>query len=324
MTTLDGSPMPQESIADIKARIDILDLARHHVALRRSGRDWWGRCPVHADRTPSFQVSSERQNFRCWGCGVHGDVVDLVAAIDGVGLPEALRRVRDLAGGTAPDPTALAARQARIAAAAAREARETARRTALAVDIVRQSVPLDQRSPELPLRYLTERRGIRQWQPWSLRWHPACPWGRERVGCIIAPVCDVAGDLTGCWRIRPSLEGPVERRGLGAVLGGCARVIDDAGISVLTIAEGVEDALSAWTLLSYPAWAALSTGGMAALQLPAQFEQLLICADADPAGREAARALARRMRDEGREVRVLQPQAGKDANDVLLSRRQAA
>ena len=57
---------------------------------------------------------------------------------------------------------------------------------------------------------------------------------------------------------------------------------------MLTVAEGVEDALSAWVLTTYPAWAALSAEGMAALQLPKQFKQVIICADAEPSA-EAVR-----------------------------------
>ena len=79
---------------------------------------------------------------------------------------------------------------------------------------------------------------------------------RQRVGCIVAPVENVAGDLVAIWRIRPVMEGKVERRGLGPVKGCFAPVIDHAGLEVLTIAEGVEDALAAWVLTTYPAWAA--------------------------------------------------------------------
>jgi putative DNA primase/helicase len=105
---------------------------------------------------------------------------------------------------------------------------------------------------------------------------------------------------------------------------GCfAPVIDHAGLDMIVIAEGIEDALSAWVLTTYPAWAALSAGNMAALELPAQFRRVIICADAEPQGHEAAKALSRRMRAEGRQTRVIEPKAGKDANDVLRSRRAA-
>src|SRR6476619_2287376 len=139
MTALDFNATPQESLVALKSRVDIVEIAQRFVRLKRSGQDWLGCCPMHADRTPSFQVSSIHQNFRCWGCGAHGDVFDLVAAIDGVDPSEAIRRVRDLVAGSAPDPAAMAARAARMAAAAALEARETKRRVALAQTIFHQS-----------------------------------------------------------------------------------------------------------------------------------------------------------------------------------------
>ena len=109
----------------------------------------------------------------------------------------------------------------------------------------------------------------------------------------MAPVENAAGELTGIWRIRPVMEGKVERRGLGPIKGCFAPVIDHAGLEVLTIAEGVEDALAAWVLTTYPAWAALSSGNMADVRLPVQFKQIIICADHD-AGWAEGRTYPRR------------------------------
>ena len=127
----------------------------------------------------------------------------------------------------------------------------------------------------------------------------------------------------GIWRIRPSLDGEVERRGLGSVLGGCARVIDDGALPVMAVAEGVEDALSVWALSTYPCWATLSAAGMAALEVPPAFQEVRIFADADAVGIEAAQTLAGRMRAEGRTARIFRPLVGKDPNDVLRARRVA-
>jgi hypothetical protein len=223
----------------------------------------------------------------------------------------------------AADPAAAAARVAGRAAAAAQEAQDAAQRTAQARKILAETEPLTRRSAPLAAQYLIERRKITQWQPDTLRWHPHCPWGLGTAPCIVVPVENVAGEVTGIWRIRPVMEGDVPRKGLGAIKGGCARVIDHAGLDVIYITEGVEDALSVWVLRTYPAWAALSSTFMEVLELPKQFEQVTICADAEPRGREAARTLARPLMAEGRQVRIIQPKAGKDPNDVLLARRTA-
>jgi phage/plasmid primase-like uncharacterized protein len=308
-----------ETIADLKARADLVEIAGRYVDLKRRGPDWWGCCLFHSEKTPSFKVNPGRQAYKCHGCGVRGDVFDFVAAVEGLDKAGAISRLRELVGGAEADPRALAQRAARRAAAAAGEARETARRQGRALAIWRQAEPLTRRSPELPVRYLTERRGIMAWQPSTLRWHPACPWGEATAGCIVAPVHDVDGCVTAIWRIKPTLDGKVERRGLGPMAGGCCRLID-ASAKVLVVAEGVEDALAAWELTTYPAWAALSAGNMAALNLPSEHRAVLILADDDEAGREAAHELARRLRAEGREARVLKPIAHKDPNDVLRGR----
>ena len=230
--------------------------------------DYRGLCPFHTERTPSFQVSPRWQNYRCWGCGVAGDVIDFVGALENLSTGEAVGRFRELVGGAALDPAAIAAQTARRAAAAAQEAQEAARDTARAQAIWSQAEYLTRRSDPLPVAYLTERRGIARWDTYSLRWHPHCPWELGTAGCIVAPIENLAGDLVAIWRIRPVMDGKVERRGLGPMKGCPAPVIDHAGLDVLTIAEGVEDALAAWVLTTYPAWAALSAGNMAALQLP--------------------------------------------------------
>jgi Toprim domain len=96
--------------------------------------------------------------------------------------------------------------------------------------------------------------------------------------------------------------------------------MDDAGLDTVALAEGVEDALAAAFLVNWPCWATLSAGNMAAAVVPERFRHLLIVADADEVGTEAGLTLARRLRAEGREARVIRPASGKDANDVLRAR----
>jgi hypothetical protein len=313
---------PRESIADLKARADLVEIAGRQVALKRRGRDWWACCPFHGERTPSFKINPERQAFYCFGCDAKGDVLDFLAAVEGLDLTGAIQRLRELLGGVEPGPRVEAERAALMAAAAAQEAQEAAQRKARALQIWHEAEPLTRRSPELPVRYLTERRGLSSWHPSHLRWYAACPWQAGTAGCIVAPVHDLAGNVTAVWRIRPSMTEPMKdrRRGLGAIKGGCSRLFHAEG-PCLVVAEGVEDALAARELTTYPAWAALSAANMAALVLPSIHTQVLILADVDAAGRTAAHQLARRLREEGREAKVLKPCVGKDANDVLRAGR---
>jgi hypothetical protein len=173
----------------------------------------------------------------------------------------------------------------------------------------------------LPFDYLTRRRGITVWDGDRLRWHPACPWQGGTAGCIVACVNDHATSYTtAIWRIRPTMDGPIERRGLGPVKHNAARLFWASGNELL-IAEGVEDALAAHALTGLPAWAALSAGNMAELILPERFREVTIFADADTVGIGRAAALARRLQREGRVVRLRRPRWAKDANDILLTRR---
>ena len=53
---------------EIKARLDIVDLISEHVRLARRGRNYWGLCPFHSEKTPSFTVTPEKQMIYCFGC----------------------------------------------------------------------------------------------------------------------------------------------------------------------------------------------------------------------------------------------------------------
>src|SRR3954452_15803673 len=97
---------PLEPLADLKARLDLLAVVAGHVALKRRGQhEHWGCCPFHADRSPSFKIDTRRDRYHCFGCGAHGDVLDFLAAVEGLDLAGAIRRARELAGGTIQRPT---------------------------------------------------------------------------------------------------------------------------------------------------------------------------------------------------------------------------
>lgn len=75
----------------IRDAADILDLAREHTQLVRRGRDWWGLCPFHDERTPSFKVDPQRGSFKCFGCNSGGDVFSFQMQIADQDFPTALR-----------------------------------------------------------------------------------------------------------------------------------------------------------------------------------------------------------------------------------------
>jgi len=82
----------------IKNAIDIVALVGEYLPLRRAGSKYKALCPWHDDHNPSLEVNPERQSFKCWSCGVGGDVIDFVKNYEHVDFPEALRMLADRAG----------------------------------------------------------------------------------------------------------------------------------------------------------------------------------------------------------------------------------
>src|SRR5437660_3298334 len=90
--------MPADAVAEIKARIDIVDVVGGYVTLQRSGREFKGLCPFHAEKTPSFYVSQEKQVYLCRGCAEGGDVFSFVQKIERTDSRQALEMLAERAG----------------------------------------------------------------------------------------------------------------------------------------------------------------------------------------------------------------------------------
>jgi len=88
----------------------------------------------------------------------------------------------------------------------------------------------------------------------------------------------------------------------------------------ILIGEGIETCLSVMQATGRPTWAALSTSGLRSLDLPAKVHEVVVLADGDDAGEDAAVYAALRWRRQGRRVRVARPPRGLDFNDMLLGR----
>ena len=90
--------MPADAVTEIKARLDIVEVVGQYVRLQRSGRQFSGLCPFHAERTPSFSVSQERQAWYCFGCQEGGDIISFVEKIEHVDFRQALEQLAERAG----------------------------------------------------------------------------------------------------------------------------------------------------------------------------------------------------------------------------------
>jgi DNA primase len=84
------------------------------------------------------------------------------------------------------------------------------------------------------------------------------------------------------------------------------------------VGEGIETCLAAMQATGHPVWAALSTSGLRALDLPRDVHDVIVLADGDEAGEAAAREAALRWMRAGRRVRIARPPRGADFNDLLL------
>lgn len=315
------------------------------LGARRCGSGWIARCPAHEDRKPSLSIglgADGRALLKCWaGCSFEAirDVLrhrGLWSEPPAPGQSFAGGRSGVPRAATGPTRTRPPARPTSPPPLDPEADPDRERRIALAREIWRRSVPFHWVKPAV--RYV-ERRGLdpKLIDPDRLRAKSRCPFGRETEPALIAPVhAPGAGTICGVWRIHLTEDGrKVERRGLVRMRGCASRLFACGGryagdssagegpplwppeTEILGIAEGVEDALAVRQIFGIPAWAALSAGNMARLELPARVRKVLIVADADAPGRKAAVTLARRLRGEGRQVRVVEPCTAKDAADVL-------
>jgi DNA primase len=83
--------IPEDKILEIKNAADIVELVSEVVHLKKAGKNFVGLCPFHAEKTPSFTVSPEKQIFYCFGCGAGGNIFSFLMKTDGLAFPEAAR-----------------------------------------------------------------------------------------------------------------------------------------------------------------------------------------------------------------------------------------
>lgn len=87
--------IPREFIDDLLFRVDIVDLIESHLPLKKSGSNFFARCPFHTEKSPSFSVNRDKQFYHCFGCGVGGNAISFLMAFNHLEFVEA---VTDLAG----------------------------------------------------------------------------------------------------------------------------------------------------------------------------------------------------------------------------------
>ena len=218
-----------DDIAKVRAATDIVAIIAEHTEIKRSGRQWMARCPLHGERTPSLSVSPEKGVYYCFGCQRSGDVITFVQEIEGLDFAGAVEMLAGRAGirlhYTSKDESAVRSRRRLLLESVAK-----------ASDFYHQRL-LDG-SDAGPARHYLRSRGydgglVRRWRiGWApdgwdhLARHLHLPdddlrdcglgyvnrRGRQQDffrGRIIFPISDERGDVVGFGgRVMPDADGP--------------------------------------------------------------------------------------------------------------------
>jgi DNA primase len=95
--------IPSGFIADLLARVDIVDVIGRHVQLKKGGANLMGLCPFHGEKSPSFSVSPSKQFYYCFGCGASGDAVRFLTEHTGASFRDAVTDLAQQVGLAVPD-----------------------------------------------------------------------------------------------------------------------------------------------------------------------------------------------------------------------------
>lgn len=276
---------------------------------RKAGKGWSALCPAHDDRTPSLSIHQAKDGKVLLRCHAGCDSRDVIASLRERGLwPDKSPR-RFLR----PPPRIIADRP---------RDQDDAKRIEVALAIWRSAIPA---YGTLVETYLAAR-GINLLLPHRLRFHPGLKHTSGNIWpAMVALVTQGADDTPlAIHRTFIAREGagkaPVDpsKMMLGPCRGGVVR-LGPYG-DVLMIGEGIETCLAAMQASGHAAWAALSTSGLRALDLPDEVRDVIVLADGDDAGEAAAHECALRWKRQGRRVRIARSPRGQDFNDMLMSR----
>ena len=345
-----------DDIARVRAATDIVAIIAEHTEIKRSGRQWMARCPLHGERTPSLSVAPDKGVYYCFGCQRSGDVITFVQEIEGLDFAGAVEMLAGRAGiqlhYTSRDESAARSRRRKLLEAVAK-----------ARDFYHQRL-LDGRDAG-PARHYLRSRGYDGdlVRAWKIGWAPD-GWdhlakhlrlsdedlrdsglgfvnrgGRQQDffrGRILFPISDERGDPVGFGgRIMPGVDGPkylntstdAKTYDKSRVLYGLhehRREIVKAGRAV--VCEGYTDVIGC---AEAGIELAVATCGTALteehVRLLKRFSagRLVLAFDADAAGAAAAGRVYAWERQYELEVLVADLPAGKDPGDLGRSEPEA-
>ena len=95
--------IPESFLDELNSRVNIVDVVASYLPLNKKGANYWGLCPFHHEKTPSFSVNESKQIFHCFGCGKGGGPIRFVMEMDSLPFPEAVRKLAQQEGMEVPD-----------------------------------------------------------------------------------------------------------------------------------------------------------------------------------------------------------------------------
>jgi len=278
---------------------------------RKAGGCWMARCPAHDDREPSLSIAVGRDHKVLLHCHAGCDQARVIDALRARGLWTHQIRYRRQRH---PSRTWNAAEK--------RAGHDDAERAEFALGIWRSAVPI----VGTPVAAYLNARGLRLPAAATLRFHAALKHPSGDLWPAMVALVTRGSDNAPVAIHRTFLaragsgKAPVDpqKMMLGPCRGGAVRLATPS--DVLMVGEGIETCLAAMQATGNPAWAALSTSGLCALDLPGDMHDVIVLADGDDPGEAAARDCALRWQREGRRVRIARPPQGLDFNDLLMGR----
>lgn len=88
---------------ELRARLSIVDVVSRRVPLTKKGQNYWGCCPFHNEKTPSFSVNEDKGFYHCFGCGEHGDIISFTMKSENIGFVDAIKELAEMAGLKLPE-----------------------------------------------------------------------------------------------------------------------------------------------------------------------------------------------------------------------------
>lgn len=96
-------PIPERFLDELNDRLNIVEVVSAYVPLTKKGANYWGLCPFHHEKTPSFSVNAEKQIFHCFGCGKGGGAIRFVMEMENLSFPDAVRKLAGQEGMEVPE-----------------------------------------------------------------------------------------------------------------------------------------------------------------------------------------------------------------------------